>query len=229
MNKNKLTKFFSSGLGLLILGFVLTTLCGGLVNEMHTRSTWKRDKRFELLKGELAKHEELLSDLTKVVGARVFRLQRVVWLLDPAATPAPETWQLNDDAQKELKTRWETYYQTVVDWNVNYRTYAIKIRILAGPQMAERFIVPDVVSGARKAKSGTLCGVIEETHKTVADLRAKAILTSRVDRAEHELAQHEVDHLYDAVDDFVRQLYQALGEKERSDDPISSGSFSGLR
>ena len=225
MNRKKLADFFTSGLGLLILGFVLTTLCGGLVNWMYARSSWKRDKQFELFKGELAKHDELLSDFTKVIGERVFRLQRVVWLMDPTEKPPPETWQLRQDDQdddpKELKARWEKYYETVAQWNVNYRTYAIKIRLLAGPQMADQFIVRDAVSGARKAKSGTLCGVIEETHKTVADLKAKALLTSRVDRAEHELAQCEVDHLYDAVDDFVRQLYEALGDKARSDDPVS--------
>src|SRR2546423_15409998 len=107
MDRKKLAEFFSSGLGLLILGFILTTVCGGLINITHSYLTWKRDKQFELLKGEIAKHDELLSELTKVVGERVFRLQRVVWILDrppgPAAdAPVGETWQLGEAEQKEL-------------------------------------------------------------------------------------------------------------------------------
>jgi hypothetical protein len=236
MDQKKLIDFFTSGLGLLILGFVLTTVCGGLVNWMYARSTWKRDKEFELLKVDLAKHDELLTEFTKVIGARVFRLQRVVWLLDPPpGTPASETtWELKkDDDQKDddqkLKKRWEKYYTTVADWNVNYRTYAIKIRVLAGEKMADDFIVRDVVSGARKAKAGTLCGVIEETHKTVADLKNQAFLTWRVDRAEHEKAQLQVDHLYDAVDDFVKHLYESLRANARSDELVSTRSGSGIR
>jgi hypothetical protein len=226
----KLPVFFTTNIGILILGFILTTICGGVINQIHTRTTWNREKRFELLKGELVRHEELLSDLTTVIGERVFRLQRVVWLLDPAATPAPETWwRLNDDAQKELKARWDIYYETVAKWNVRYRNYAIKIRIQAGQKMAEQFILPDDKRGAQKAKSGTLCGVIEDTHKTVADLRTKAMLTSQVDGKEHELAQQKVYHLYDEVDKFVTKLYETLRDKEQSDDPVATSSPSPAR
>lgn len=222
MNRKKFFDFFSSGIGLMILGFVLTTVCGGLINGMVTRSTWKREKGFELFKGDLAKHDELLSELTKVIGERVFRLQRVVWSLDPAATPAPEMWPLNGEAQTELKERWKTYYETVVNWNVKYRTFAIQIRIQAGEKMAEGFILRDDISGARKARSGTLCGVIEETHRIVGDLKNKAISTSQVDRKEHELAQEKVDRLYDEVDSFVTKLYKTLREKERTADPLAT-------
>jgi hypothetical protein len=234
MDRKKLVDFFHSGLGLLILGFILTTVCGGLVNWMYARSSWKRDKQFELLKSELIKHDELLTELTRVIGSRVFRLQRVVWLMDSPVTPAPETWELkkdddqSDDDQK-LKKRWDKYYETVAEWNVNYRTYAIKIRVLAGPEMAEKFIARDLISGARKAKEGTLCGVIEKTHTTVANLRTTALSTGRVDRVQQEEAQRQVDHLYDAVDDFVRQLYDALREKARSDDPLSTSSVPAAR
>jgi hypothetical protein len=102
MKRKKIADFFTSGLGLLILGFVLTTVCGGLVNWMYARSSWQRDKQFELLKVDLAKHDELLTDFTKVIGARVFRLQRVVWHMDPPVTPAPEAWDIKkDDDQKD--------------------------------------------------------------------------------------------------------------------------------
>src|SRR3954447_19346682 len=121
MDRKKLADFFTSGLGLLMLGFFLTTVCGTFINWRYSTATWKREKNFELFKGQLAKHDELLSDFTRVIGARVFRLQRVVWLMDPPVKPEPETWELkkdddqNDDDQK-LKTRWDKYYETVAEW-----------------------------------------------------------------------------------------------------------------
>jgi hypothetical protein len=227
MDRKKLAEFFSSGLGLLILGFILTTVCGGLINITHSYLTWKRDKQFELLKGEIGKHDELLSELTKVIGERVFRLQRVVWIMDPPAgptaeAPAPETWRLSEADQKEFKIRWDDYYKTVTTWNVNYRTYAIKIRLLAGQDMARRFIDRDKTSGARVARAGTLCGVVEETHRTIVGLRSKVLQNLDISRVEHEKAQLQVDNLYNEVDDFVTRLYERLREREHSDDPVSA-------
>jgi hypothetical protein len=213
----KLRDFLNSGLGLLVLGFVLTTLCGGAINAIHEWSSFRRDKQFELLKGELAKHEVLLVDLTKVVGARTFRLQRVLWAMDPEAKPASETWQLTDDAKKRLNKSWDEYYDTVVDWNLNYRNYATKIRVLAGDEIANRFFTAGD-SGARRSKSETVCGSFEQAHDVIGELKKEAALTSKVDREKHHLAQQRVDELYDKVDDFVANLYRALGDKERADD-----------
>jgi hypothetical protein len=215
-----LGQFLKSKIGLLVLGFVLTTVCGALINGMYTNSTWKRDKRFELLKAELQKHDDLLSDLTKILGTRTFRLQRVVWVTDPEASPAPDIWQLNDQTKNRLNTRWDEYYQSVVDWNVNYRNYAVKLRLLAGDEMADKFFVGDP-SGARISKPGTLCWRFEKCHEVVSLLKKKA-LTSQLERKEHDVAQHDMDDLYNKVDEFVAQLYRRLGEKERSDDPFKA-------
>jgi hypothetical protein len=216
----KLPRFLTTRIGLLLLGFVLTTLCGAIINGMYTNSTWKRDKRFELLKMEFGKHDDLLSDLTKIVGIRTFRLQRVVWYTDAEASPVPDTWQLKDDAKKRLTDRWDEYYQSVVDWNVGYRTYAIKLRILAGDAIADEFFVGEPGS-VRKSKRGTLCWHFEQCHEVVSTLKKNA-MNSQVDRTQHDLAQRDVDDLYNKVDEFVFHLYRALGEKEHSSDPIES-------
>jgi len=213
-----LPKFFTGRIGLLVLGFVLTTVCGAIINGMYTSSTWKRDKQFELLKSELAKHDELLSDLTKILGTRVYRLQRVVWITDPDTPPGPETWALNEEAKTKLNTLWNDYYQAVIEWNITYRTYTIKLRALVGDEVADNFFVGDT-SGARRAKSRTLCRYFEHSHEAVAALK-KAALTSQVDRGKHDEAQREVDDLYNRVDDFVAQLYRAVAKKEGSDNPL---------
>ena len=179
----KVDEFLKGPVGLLVLGFVLTTVCGAIINGMYANSTWKRDKRFELLKAELQKHDDLLSDLTKILGTRTFRLQRVVWVTDPDPSPAPDTWQLNDEAKSRLNGRWDEYYESVVDWNVDYRNYAIKLRLLAGNEIADKFFVGDP-SGTRKSKPGTpLLAVREMSRRRFATEEERPNFTARPKRA----------------------------------------------
>ena len=118
----KLPVFFTTNIGILVLGFILTTVCGGIINALHTQATWKRDKGFELFKSQLTKHDELLTDLSKTTGARVYRVQRVLWNFDQPTSETPaETWCLDARAKAEIETRWTEYDKAVVDWNLTYR------------------------------------------------------------------------------------------------------------
>jgi hypothetical protein len=216
----KLNAFFGSPIGLMIGGFCLTTLCGAIISARFADSSWRKDKRYELFKAHLAKHEALLSDVTTIVGARTYRMQRVVWATDAEAGAAPETWQLDAEKKNNLQSFWDDYYKTVIDWNLNYRNYAARIRLLAGNEVAEQFFAPGQ-SGARLSKSDTVCGTFEDAHKLVSELR-KAARNGPIDRQKHDEAQRKVDELYDKVDAFVLKLYTVLGDKEKSEDPLAS-------
>ena len=220
---NKFTRFVTSKIGLLFLGFVLTTFCGGIINEWHGWTTWKRDKKFELLTRKLGKHEELLSSLSTVVGARVYRMQRVLWALEaPSPRPPGDAWQLDEAVKKRINDRWDEYYLTVIDWNLNYRNYTTRIRFFAGSEVADKFFVGDV-NGARKAKSGTVCGSFERAHDLVKELKDMTLNSAGVDRTkQYDLAQGAVDHLYNTVDAFVAELYSALDKNANSDNPLLS-------
>src|SRR4051812_7606103 len=97
-------EFFSSPLGLLLAGFLLTGVLGAFVSSWFAGATWKKDKRFELFKANIAKHEALLTDLTTIVGARTFRAQRVVWATDAPDSPTSEVWKLDDEHTKNVET-----------------------------------------------------------------------------------------------------------------------------
>jgi hypothetical protein len=215
-------EFFSSPLGLLIAGFLLTSGCGAIITWRIADSSWKKDKRFELFKANIAKHEALLTDVTTIVGARTFRMQRVVWATDASDNPNSENWPLDAEHKKNFEMFWDDYYKTVVDWNLNYRNYAAKIRLLAGDDVANEFFAPGA-SGARLSKSDTVCGSFEEAHQLVSDLR-KAVRNGTVERKQHDSAQQKVDALYDKVDAFVRDLYRVLNDKEKSEDPLEAES-----
>jgi hypothetical protein len=220
---DKIIRFFSGKVGILLLGFILTTGCGAVINWLHTRSTWNREKRFELLTRKLVKHEELLTSLSTVVGARVFRLQRVLWALEaPSPSPPGAVWQVDDAAKKRINDCWNDYYLTVIDWNLNYRNYATRIRFLAGPEVADNFFVGDA-SGARRAKTGTVAGSFEQAHEKVKELRDSTLGSTAVDRTNlYDQAKRSVDHLYNKVDSFVAELYSALDEHARSDNPLEA-------
>ena len=206
--------FFKGRVGLVVLGFILTTVCGALINGMYSCSSWNRDKQFELLKGEVQKDDELLADLGKQLGMRTFRVQRVLWAMDADANPAPDKWQLSDDEKKKLNALWDDYYQSVIDWNISYRNYAVRIRLLAGDEIADKFFVGEA-GGTRKSKADTLSWQFEHCHE-VAAAQKKAALASGIDRLQHEAAQRDLDQLYNKVDDFVSQLYRALNQKVES-------------
>lgn len=220
---DKITRFFSSKAGILLLGFILTTGCGAFINWLHTRSTWHREKRFELLTRKLVKHEELLSSLSKVVGERVFRLQRVLWALEAPSPSLPgAVWQADDAAKKRINDCWNEYYLTVIEWNLKYRDYATRIRFLAGPEVADNFFV-GAVTGARLAKTGTVAGSFEQAHERVKALRDITLGSAAVDRTDlYDQAKRSVDHLYDKVDSFVAELYSTLDEHARSDNPLEA-------
>jgi len=227
MNK-KLAEFFNSGLGLLVLGFVFTTVCGAAINELHTRSTWKRDKQFELLTRKLKEHEDLLASLSTVVGARVYRLQRVLWALEAPSPKRPEEmWQVDEEAKKRINERWKEYYdETVIPWNLNYRNYTTRIRFFAGSELADKFFLADV-TGARRAKPVTVTGSFEQSHDLVKELRDMVLNSPNVDRTkQYDLANRSIDHLYNTVDAFVADLYLALDKHARSDNPVEPSRHS---
>jgi hypothetical protein len=212
----KLPVFFTTNIGILVLGFILTTVCGGIINRLHTQETWKRDKGFELFKSQLAKHDELLTDLAKTTGARVYRVQRVLWNLDqPPSEPDGETWRLDARAKGEIETRWSDYDKTVVDWNLTYRDYKRRIQLLAGDALANDFFEAGE-HGAQSAKEGCITGAFEQLHKKIKSLYVKAKDSGTVDRVPHDSAQIDINLLYDQLDRYMTNLSKEFQDMDKS-------------
>jgi hypothetical protein len=218
----KLAAFFTSNIGMLVAGFILTTVCGGIINTLHTQATWKRDKGFELFKSQLTKHDELLTDLSKTTGARVYRVQRVLWNLDrPEAEPPGETWCLDARAKGEIETRWTEYDKTVVDWNLTYRDYKRRIQLLAGDEFADKFFEAGE-HGAQSAKEGCITGAFEQLHKKIKSLHVKAKDYETVDRKPHDSAQDDINNLYDQLDRYMTDLSKKFEDLDKSSNPLES-------
>jgi len=113
--------FFNSSLGLLLVGFLLTTVFGTIINNFYGSGTWEREKKFELLKRSLDRNDKLVEELSAKMGARAMKLLRVFWAVE---TP-PTSYQDPNGREKVIKQRWEDYDKAVIDWNENLRVFIL--------------------------------------------------------------------------------------------------------
>ncbi len=132
MAATKLGEFLNSKFGLLVAGFFLTTLAGGVLSYWLNHLAWKRTTRFEVCRQEVeirrAEQVELLrrrldqgqapvqavADLT---GLRVFRMWNVLRL--PQST-----------------TAWNDYMEVVERWNAELLGHQSRLRLLIGDDVA---------------------------------------------------------------------------------------------
>jgi hypothetical protein len=139
--RDRLWSFLNSGLGLLLLGFCITTIVGGLFADWMQRRTWERQiaieqarqdyewersMKFELLRAKLKEGQESLEDISDLINLRFYRLQRVLNALLGGNLAASE---------KE----WAEYMPTVEKWNTKLIIYQNKLERLVSRDIADQF------------------------------------------------------------------------------------------
>src|SRR5262245_1830257 len=120
-------QFFNSALGLLLMGFVLTTVTGALLSARIQKVSWKRQMRLDLFKRRYDEGAQFLDALTTLIGKRFFALQRFLWAI-------------TDRDNYDLAETAKTYFKIVEEWNVNLRSNRNKIRLLIGQEQANAFL-----------------------------------------------------------------------------------------
>lgn len=139
--KSVVVRFLNSQMGLLIVGFVFTSIVGSYLSEKIQEqnfekqsqlenerqiSAWKRDKKFEILKRQLDEGQSSLEEISDLINLRFYRLQKVC-----------NNISTNDLANAEKN--WKEYYETVETWNVKQSIYQNKITRLVSPEEGEKF------------------------------------------------------------------------------------------
>jgi hypothetical protein len=208
--------FFNSGLGLLLIGFLLTTVCGTIINNFYNRATWERDKKFELLKRTLDRNEKLLEDISVTMGTRAMRLMRVFWAIE---TPQ-SAFKTPEERKQIIAQRWEEYGKSVIDWNEHLRVYITKITILAGPEMARSFYISEEGS-TKEDRAETVYNYFQRAHYAVKELKDMPFEpNSEKWKKAHKTAEQSIQQLYKKIDVFLFNLYSGLDARARSDSPI---------
>ena len=208
--------FINSSLGLLLMGFILTTVCGTIINNFYGRATWDREKKFELLKRSLDRNEKLIEDISVKMGTRAMRLLRAFWAIE---TP-PSSYQDPKEREKVIKERWEEYAKSVVDWNENLRVYISKIHYLAGLETTRLFYISEDGS-TEQERAGTVYNNFQRAHYAVKELKDMPFKPDSENwQKMHKTAEQSITQLYKKIDVFLLNLYTSLDFRARSDSPL---------
>jgi hypothetical protein len=208
--------FFNSRLGLLLIGFLLTTVFGTIINNFYGRATWEREKNYELLKRSLDRNDKLVEDLSAKMGARAMKLLRVFWAVE---TP-PAAYQDPNEREKIIKQRWEDYDKSVIDWNENLRVFISKLYYLAGPETARLFYISEEGS-TEPERAATVYGHFQRAHYAVKELKNTPFKPDSADWQKlHQTAEQSIQQLYKKIDVFLLSLYSSLDFRARNDSPL---------
>ena len=112
---------------LLLLGFVLSSLLGGLWAFILKRRSWAEETRHALYQARFTEGSKFLDDLSELIGRRFFLLQRL-W------------WAIEEQDEEKVSACEKAYFPVVEQWNAQFWKNRNKIRLLVGEKQASSFL-----------------------------------------------------------------------------------------
>lgn len=176
-------EFLNSKFGLLIVGFILTTILGAFLSALVQHSSWRRQTRLELFRRRYDEGTAFLNELAKLIGKRFFLLQDYLWAISKT------------NADKIVNSE-QPYFESVREWNTSLRLYRAKLRLLVGEEMALEFL--DYGDDRRLEHPRSLHYLFIRAHQAVIDAKR---VKHGVDRA-----QRMVDELNWGYTRFIDRL-----------------------
>jgi hypothetical protein len=116
-----------SKFGPIMLGFILTSLLGGLFTWKLQALATARQTRLELFRKRYDEGTAALAELSGLMDTRYFALQRFLWAMGEGNSTKAQA------SEKE-------YFEVVVRWNNSLRSIRNKIRLLIGEREADGFL-----------------------------------------------------------------------------------------
>jgi len=110
----------------LLVQIVAIATSGLFVNYFIQHSITNREQKFEIYVRNLNEAEKALQNISDIVNKRIFQLQRVFW-----------AFQHGDD--ENAAKDWESYRETIDEWNIKDMSYAIKFKTYYDSQLADSF------------------------------------------------------------------------------------------
>jgi hypothetical protein len=222
----------NSKLGLLIVGFSLTTVIGTFLTDWVQRRAWqyqtqleqqrqdfewKRSRKFEILRRKLDEGQKSLEEISDLVNLRFFRLQKVYEEV------------LSGDIQT-AQALWAEYMKVVERWNVKLIINQNKLERLVNKDVARQFNNYETDNPQLK-EPASLHGHFYLAHKRVKRLLDCAMQVSceEAQEVKNEATEklRSLDYFSDAFVDGVSALFleqtfaleefNTLGPKERTD------------
>lgn len=137
---------------LIVVGFLLTSVVGSFLTHRFQTTSWEREKRFEILRRRLNYAEEFLDGLSELINKRFIGLQRIMWDLEKKKVNL-------------ARSKWNEYYEVVLEWNRTLNTNRNKIVRLIGEEEGSLFL--DYADERYPDKPRCLHGYFRLTHTRV--------------------------------------------------------------
>jgi hypothetical protein len=109
---------------LLVLGFVLTTIVGGVLGYSLQDRLWKRQNRAKMFESERATATKLFEDLSRLMDKRLYRMRQVYWKL-----------QRHTRGAEELESQMAVYRELLSEWNDSLNRNLALTEAYFGPEV----------------------------------------------------------------------------------------------
>ncbi len=129
----KVLDFFNSSAGLVILGFIVTTGGGSILNYIVQSESARHEQSFQMYKTRLEQAESLQKDILEHAATRLFYIQQIYAMLD-------DPNQKLDDIRKFWR---EKYSNVKDDWNVHVYLWQSQMKVLFKGNVDELLINDD--------------------------------------------------------------------------------------
>ena len=81
---------------LAVIGFMLTTVFGGVLGFLWNRKLWKTQTEHTIYRASFDEGAKFLDELSVLVGRRFFLLQRLLWAIEEQHANNRKHWEIND-------------------------------------------------------------------------------------------------------------------------------------
>lgn len=191
---NQIWASLGSKQGLVLLGFLLSSVLGGLLTYAFQRLSWRRQAKLELYSQRYRDGNEFLDRLSSLIDRRYFALVRLLWAVQENAS------------SDKYATRERAYFKTVVEWNDNLRAMHNRVRILVGEEKALAFL--DYEDDYRQDDPRSLHYRFVAAHR--------ALTAAKDDRAVVDKAQLEANKLNWCLSSFLFDVTTVFAERANS-------------
>lgn len=148
-------------IGLMLCGFVLTTILGGVLTFWYQQQAWERDDKAKRKQEQLVRASTTLDDLSRLIDRRLYRLRNVQGALEVKATDA------------EVSAMRASYREVVSEWNESLNRNLVQTEMSFGPD-ARHLFESSIVEGFRSLHRELIDTVAEPTPDRIQKLKVGA-------------------------------------------------------
>lgn len=214
-----LFSFLETKTGFLILGFLVTTVGGSILNSQIQQKTLENEHTFEMYKVRLSEAKDLQKNLLQNSTARFFYLHQVLTQL-----AHPE-----NHPREEVEAYWKTNVTPATEkWNKELNYLHAQTKVLFSPQLSDMLRVYEenkpivhnpVISKIDQREyeqtiPKTLHGALMDAHATVHFLLWKCNFDEKCDQTRlnslNELAEKQINYLTLAESCFAYRISAEL-------------------